>query len=76
MTHIADYSTAIKLMPRGLQPGYFNGRGLAKEHVGDFDGALADFGQALEIDPGEAFSKLKIKELKARITNQTNLFSQ
>ena len=46
---IAQHDKAIELNPE--DPYFFVNRGRAKDEQGDADGALADYGKSIELDP-------------------------
>jgi tetratricopeptide (TPR) repeat protein len=60
---LADYDRTIQLSPDHVLA--FNGRGLTKSALGDFDGALADYDKAIDLKP-------KPSDLAALLKNREN----
>jgi serine/threonine-protein kinase len=53
---IADFTRAIELTPRPAAASALHNRGAARHAGGDLTGALADFSEALAIDPAHAIT--------------------
>jgi tetratricopeptide (TPR) repeat protein len=54
---IAYLDLAAKLDPK--DPTVFSERGVAKRHLGDWKGAIEDFGRAIELAPGSAWYRFE-----------------
>jgi len=49
---IISYSKALKIKPKEkTSANAYSGRGLAKQYLGDYTGAIEDYNKAIEIDP-------------------------
>ena len=73
-TQLKTYQQAIHYFDsamhiNGQEPDYLINRGIARESMGDIEAAIADYEQALALDPGNALASYNLGTLATQTTN-------
>ena len=66
---IEDYNKALDLDPNYTE-AYYN-RGLAKDELQDYEGAIEDYNKALDLDPNDTYA-YNNRELALQKLNEQN----